>query len=139
MNDTEILAVFRDGFAIDRDVEEREPDPASSPRRRTRRSTEASSAPKPRVAITCQFRDARAMVYDFNVGERKIELRMQPSTVPHAGWSVALVVKGDALSFDAWGVTRPIAVAALEGGTGELFPSEDWASIREALSGVRAL
>jgi hypothetical protein len=138
MNDADMLAVFRDGFALDRAVEE--PEPAPSPSlRRARRPGAAISPPKPRIEITCQFRDARAMVYDLNVGERKIELRMQPSTVPHAGWSVALVVKGEALSFDGWGITRPIAMAALEQSTGNLFPREDWEGMRGQLSGVRAL
>jgi hypothetical protein len=132
------LAAFRGGLAVDRDVEEPEAAP-SPPQRRERRPTEAMSAPKPRIAITCQFRDAHAMVYDLNVGERKIELRVQAAALPHAGWSVSLVVKGETLSFDAWGVTRSIAVAALERSTGDLFPHEDWEGMREQLSRVRAL
>jgi hypothetical protein len=137
MNDMDMVAVLRDGFAVDQDREARPNPPKDRPR--TPRSPDASGPPKPRVRITCQFRDAGAMVYDLDVGERKIEVRMQAPRTAHTGWEIGLVVKGDGGALQASGATRPLAWAALESCAGNVFGRDDCDKIREALSAVRAL
>jgi hypothetical protein len=133
MNDMDMMAVFRDGFAIDREEE-----PTPTPRaRRAARASVTNEPAKPGVRITCQFRDAQAMVYDLNVGERKIELRVQPS--PAAGWNIALTIKGDARTLDATAASRQLALTALSELSGDAFGREEWDRIRDALTDVRAL
>jgi hypothetical protein len=89
------------------------------------------------VHITCQFRDAGAMVYDLSVGERKIELRVQRAPA-HTSWNISLIVKGDARTLDATASTRPLALKALAELCGDAF-ADDWDRIREVLTDVRAI
>jgi hypothetical protein len=136
MSHLDMTSVYRDTLAVDQHDEQ----PAiAPPPRRVPRPTDAGPPAKTKAHITCQFRDARAMVYDLNVGERKIEVRMEPSGAPQVDWKVALIVKGEAHALDASAATRPLAFTALEQISGALFARDDWDEIREALSRVRAL
>jgi hypothetical protein len=112
------------------------------PKRRTP-TTAVSDLERPRMRITGQFRHAGVMVYDLKAGERRIELRVGPSTsaAPSSSWSIVLSVKGSSepTIVVAAGTTRLLALASLEEQGDTILPKEDWIDIREALTEVRAL
>jgi hypothetical protein len=104
-------------------------------------SKPASENTKPKIGITCQFRDGSAMVYDLKTGLRRIELRIQASPTTPTGWSVAMVMKAanESHSREAEGATRRCALEALERSSGNLLSADEWTGLRAALADVRAL
>jgi hypothetical protein len=123
-------------------TEQRHPPEGKVPKLRTP-TIAARAIEKPKMHITGQFRHAGVMVYDLRAGERRIELRLGPSTsaAPSSSWSIVLSVRGsgEPTTIVATGTTRLLALESLEQGADCILPKEDWIDIREALREVRAL